>query len=270
MARRARPRPRRSRRPAPSASAATKDSSDDRIPPAPREIASALFKEFANAINARAYLADHRRRIRSLTTQRQSSCGRSSSCSSATTRRARRCGPRTSTRRRIPRRSPRRSISAGRAMPASTASAPAASSASGCRFLGAGNCAACSSARGSGRETGTAVILSAARISPLHETARSFAALRMTARSVPRSPFPFPLCALGRLVHRVLRPVVRTRNHRRVSAGTARTPARIVVRLAASSWYSSSTFTVHTSCFVPRAMFSAVSIAVYIEWSWLL
>ena len=41
--------------PAASAPAAARDSAPDRIPPAPREIASALFKEFANAINARAY-----------------------------------------------------------------------------------------------------------------------------------------------------------------------------------------------------------------------
>ena len=37
-----------------------------------------------------------------------------------------------------------------------------------------------------------------------------------------------------------------------------------------SSWYSSSTLTSQTSWAVPSTMFSTVSIAVYIEWSWLL
>jgi serine/threonine-protein kinase len=41
--------------PASPAPAPARDTADDRIPPAPREIATALFKEFANAINARAY-----------------------------------------------------------------------------------------------------------------------------------------------------------------------------------------------------------------------
>jgi hypothetical protein len=34
---------------------APRDSATDRIPPAPREIAAALFKEFANAINAQSF-----------------------------------------------------------------------------------------------------------------------------------------------------------------------------------------------------------------------
>ena len=39
----------------PASAAAGRDSASDKIPAAPREIASALFKEFANAVNARAY-----------------------------------------------------------------------------------------------------------------------------------------------------------------------------------------------------------------------
>ena len=38
---------------------------------------------------------------------------------------------------------------------------------------------------------------------------------------------------------------------------------------ATSSWYSSSTFTDQTSCAAPK-MFSTLSMAVYMEWSWLL
>jgi hypothetical protein len=41
--------------PAPAPSASARDSAADRIPPAPREIAVALFKEFANAINAQSF-----------------------------------------------------------------------------------------------------------------------------------------------------------------------------------------------------------------------
>jgi len=39
---------------------------------------------------------------------------------------------------------------------------------------------------------------------------------------------------------------------------------------AFSSWYSSSTFTSQMSWFVPLMMFSTVSMAVNMEWSWLL
>ena len=60
-------------------------------------------------------------------------------------------------------------------------------------------------------------------------------------------------------------------DHRGVAAGALGSPC---VGLPAasldSSWYSSSTFTLQTSWCEPVAMFSAVSIAVYIEWSWLL
>jgi hypothetical protein len=41
--------------PAASAPAPTRDSTTDRIPPATREVAAALFKDFANSINARSY-----------------------------------------------------------------------------------------------------------------------------------------------------------------------------------------------------------------------
>jgi len=41
--------------PASSAPPVARDSSTDRIPPPPRDVASALFKEFANTINSRTY-----------------------------------------------------------------------------------------------------------------------------------------------------------------------------------------------------------------------
>lgn len=45
---------------------------------------------------------------------------------------------------------------------------------------------------------------------------------------------------------------------------------RSAMGLVVSSWYSASTLTSHTSWAVPLTMLSTVSIAVNIEWSWLL